>query len=761
MPGSIAARTMAWQRRMGGIAGPLSASGESTNDNPVTVELLLAGEWVDIAESGYVLVRDSGGNIRITYGIQGNEGSQTERGSASLQLRNTDGRFSPRNPSGPYYGLIGRNTPMRISVPNGTGGKSYRIWGEVAEWAPNWDISGNDVWTDVTVVGILQRLGQGPAPERSTIYNAVTDPPIGELIAYWPCEDPEGSIEFASALANGSPMTWSGTPVLATYTGFGASDPLPTITDTALTGGVAKYSVTSVTQYQARFLLAVPAAGFANVDVIFRMQVAEVAAGASFLDYFDVHYNDPPGGLGSFGGIGTLTLQAKDGDELTVGAAASTTMDVRGRQLRVSLENSISGSTITSTLRVLDINTGETDTAQTTISSTSISRVISMSLGPTTSGGSAGLAYGAVGHLTLQNTITSITDIARAIQPSGEAAGRRIQRICAEEGIPFGWVGDLDETVAMGSQPRVNPVSVMQEAMQADGGFLYENRDVLGLGYRTRESITNQDPALVLSYTAHNLSEVPVPLEDDRFIQNKITITVNGVSATYEETEGTLSTALWPEGVGEYGTDLELNLASTDEANLLDHAAWRVHIGTVDEARYPQISVNLAHSSITPDMRRAILGLRVGDRIQVENPPAWLPPDTIDQIILGLEESISHFEHRLTFLCSPASPYNSIGYLDNAEARLDTDGSELAAAVTSSDTSLSVAASTGHVTLWTTDSADLPFDIRVGGEVMTVTAVSGASSPQTFTVTRSVNGVTKAHAAGADVRLATPTYLGL
>ena len=59
-------------------------------------------------------------------------------------------------------------------------------------------------------------------------------------------------------------------------------------------------------------------------------------------------------------------------------------------------------------------------------------------------------------------------------------------------------------------------------------------------------------------------------------------------------------------------------------------------------------------------------------------------------------------------------------------------------------------------------AADLPFDVRVGvGERMPVTAVSGSTSPQTFTVTRGVNGVQLAHAAGADVRLWTPAYRSL
>lgn len=67
-----------------------------------------------------------------------------------------------------------------------------------------------------------------------------------------------------------------------------------------------------------------------------------------------------------------------------------------------------------------------------------------------------------------------------------------------------------------------------------------------------------------------------------------------------------------------------------------------------------------------------------------------------------------------------------------------------------SETSFTVTTASGY--LWTTAAAQFPFNIMVGGERMTVTAISGASNPQTFTVTRSVNGVVKSHAAGAEVR---------
>jgi hypothetical protein len=48
----------------------------------------------------------------------------------------------------------------------------------------------------------------------------------------------------------------------------------------------------------------------------------------------------------------------------------------------------------------------------------------------------------------------------------------------------------------------------------------------------------------------------------------------------------------------------------------------------------------------------------------------------------------------------------------------------------------------------------------IGGEVMTISGISGATSPQTFTISaRSVNGVVKEHAAGKPVNLARPNRL--
>jgi hypothetical protein len=712
----IAPFVSAFRRRLANLPGPAVGTGEASNGQPVMVELFVGGVWVDI--TSYCMVRDDSGQISLSYGITGGEGSQTDRAQGGLQLRNPDGRFSPRTPTGAYFGQIGRNTPLRISTPDGSGGKSYRLWGEVTEWAAGWDPTGSDVWSDVSVSGIIQRLAQAPAPERSVIYTAVMDPVASSVVAYWPCEDASDATSIASAMVSGSPMSITGTAELASYTGANASDPLPVLTSATLSGGVAKYDDPSGTQI--RFLCFIPAAGLSDGKVICSIDQVDYSAGAP--QFWEVYYSTTDAS-------NSLVLRTCASDGTFLGVILPHTLDVRGRLLYVSVELPESGTGTTRALRLKDIATSQTYSVTDSAVLPTLTRVTRVQFGPASRSavgpiGTAFLPGVAVGHVTVENAITDMDALGVRLNPVGERAGRRIQRLCAEEGIPFDWVGDLDDTVALGAQGRQNLLSLVQEAVLADGGLLYENRGVLGLGYRTRASLYVQDPALILDYPSYNLAAVPVPVEDDRFVQNKVTVTVNGVAGLYEATDGTLSTALPPAGMGVYGSDVTLNLADSKSTTLRDQAAWRVRLGTVDEARFPQISVNLIHPSITPDMRRAILALRLGDRVQITNPPSWLPPDTIDQLVLGMSETITHFEHRLTFTCAPASPYNQVGFLDGSTARLDTDDSVLLSAPSTVDTTLDVAPVLDPTMLWTTDVAEVPWDIRVGGEVMRVTTVA-------------------------------------
>lgn len=95
--------------------------------------------------------------------------------------------------------------------------------------------------------------------------------------------------------------------------------------------------------------------------------------------------------------------------------------------------------------------------------------------------------------------------------------------------------------------------------------------------------------------------------------------------------------------------------------------------------------------------------------------------------------------------------------------RVDTDGCTLNGSLSSTSTIVNVTTAVGE-TPWVDSAAhpeDFPFDVRVGGEVMTVTSCTGTALSQTFGVIRSVNGIVKAHASGTAVRLARPAITAL
>lgn len=733
MPGGVAARVAGWQRRMAALPGPFGAPGEQPSGD-LTVELYVGGSWVDLTAAGLVYERDK---VTITRG-QSDEGSELDRSTCRLTLNNRDGRFSPRYPEGPYYGLIGRNTPLRVSVQRGNE-KAYRFWGEVTAWPSKWDTSGNDVWVEIEARGVLRRLTQGNSPLNSTMYRGLLTLAANPPVAYWPCEDAEGSTVLASALDGGRPMTITGSPTLAGYEGFACSKPLPLVGNSSWRGVVPGYTNTG--ENQVRFLLQIPDGGMTNGAVVIRLIMTGGAR------RWDLVYTTAS--------AGTLTLYIYDEDGVELDSSSVTDFDgsLRRMTIAASLENFIFTRWEWGSAQVTD---GIAVTYSDAISGVGPGIVSRVEIDP-----DGVLDQVAVGHISVHAGITSLTDLAYELMAyEGETAGRRVERLCGEEGLGFESIGDLDDTVAMGTQGVATLLDLIRECAEADGGILYEPPTTLGLGYRARTSLYNQDASLALDYAAGHLFGELLPVDDDLNTRNDITVSRSGgSSARTELSTGALSVLPPPDGVGRYAETVTLNVETDDP--LADQAGWRLHLGTVDEARYPRVTVHLGRRVVTESttLRTDTLGLRPGDRLTISSLPVWLPPDDASQLVIGLSEQIDKFEHVITFNCVPESPWRVATVDGGSTARVGTDGSELATGVDSDDTSLSVSVTAGE--LWTTDAGEAPFDVLVGGEVMTVTAVSGASSPQTFTVTRSVNGVTKPHQPGTAVVLAQPAIVAL
>jgi hypothetical protein len=202
----------------------------------IMVELDVGGTWTDIGD--WVYQRDV---IRISSG-QPDETTAPQPSQCALTLNNRDGRFTLRNPLGAYYGLISRNSQLRVSVQSAPGTASalvLRFWGEVSEWPPAWDPTGTDVYCQITASGVLRRLGMG-----SVLSSAMRRYWHGQRglasapVAYWTCEDKDGSGSLASAIG-GNPMQLSGSPSLASNNDFIGSDALPVLALSSWTGAVS------------------------------------------------------------------------------------------------------------------------------------------------------------------------------------------------------------------------------------------------------------------------------------------------------------------------------------------------------------------------------------------------------------------------------------------------------------------------------------------------------------------------------------------
>ena len=608
--------------------------------------------------------------------------------------------------------------------------RNDRFIGEIADFVPSADITGVDRTVTIRASGVLRRLQQGESPLLSPIRRAITrlDPAPQ---AYWPLEDEEGSANLAAASADTKPMTYLGTPTLASHSGFEPNKPILAVNNARLTGIVPSYTDTD--EIQVRFLVYFPSSGMANGDV-----VCSVYTGGA-LARIDLQWLTG----------GSLRLLGYDADSTLTHTGTTFGFGAITKNWRFSIELTQNGSDVDYGVWAIDPGIVGAGGGSGTFATATIGRCTRVVVNPNRECA----ATMAIGHVTVETAVSGELDqlYYELDAWEGERASTRIARLCKEEGVSSVFKRDY-ETSQMGPQSVSSLVSLLRECETADGGILFEPRHVFGLAYIGRRAMYGLPASVELDCAANELSRQLAPVFDDSSIRNDVTVSrTDGSSARATDSASVAAN-------GRYDEDVTLNLHSDDV--LQDHAAWRVHLGTVEGARFPRITVNRARTQIASDasLDQALLDLDVGNRVDVLNPGTWANYGDVRLLVVGLTEYLTNFEHTLTFNCQPFEPWN-VGIYDDPDSRYDTSGSELGADIDADDVTFSGVTTSGP--RWTTDDAEFPFDIVMDGEVMTVTDIANTTSPQTFTVTRSVNGVVKAHSAGASFGLARPVYYGL
>lgn len=600
--------------------------------------------------------------------------------------------FVSSDGSTPVAGGIGLMTQV-VGTPAGPVKFSYddltitdpvggiRFVGEVTSWPSRWDVDGQDVWVPVEAAGILRRLGQGDSPLGSTLTRARGGPNRNPaIVAYWPLEDEDGATQAASSLG-GSPMVVTGTPTFAAYDGFISSAPVPTMGSARFVGHVPEHNTTD--QIGVAVLVFVPAAALGQELVSVR------TTGTASL--WVVRYEGAGGDL-------SLTVYDTAGTQLATSGTINWNIDGKPQQLRLRIRKS--GADAVCTLETAEIKaTGVEGIVSWTVTATgkTVGRAVRASLAY-----NQGLTDVAMGHLGVSNSAEDPDGSDEPFHPflgdlnayGSERACQRLRRLCAEEGIAYTAIGDHDATEPMGPQRIATLLELLEEAAAAEAGVLHETRYQLGLTGRTRETLYQHNqslihldrPVLALDYAAGHVSPPFEPIDDDAAVRNDVTVQrAGGSSARSVQESGPLSVHPPPAGVGRYDESVTLALHSDDQ--VAHHAGWQRHLGTVDEPRYPTVTVDLAAN---PSLIEEVTAVESGDRLTVANPPSWLPRGTVALLAYGYTETIDRYWWTWTASCAPATPWR-VGVLDNAVlGRLDTDGSRLAAAVTAGATSLSV-----------------------------------------------------------------------
>lgn len=636
--------------------------------------------------------------------------------------------------------------PITISVDNVTI-RVPRFAGEIAYWPQRWDESGHDFYVPLEASGVKRRLGQGSAPVQSAMRTSVLSLTSSTVLAYWPCEDGADSTQVR-ALIGTAPLGVVGTVKFADFGGFNCSLPLPSFNGGSFQGRISAY--TAGTGLTFTHLLHMTTSEPADDQPISRFFTT------GSVNQWELHYRT--GGKYSLVAYASGTL-VWDTGPIAFFDVTDTLLD-RLWMLSVTLQQV--GANINISTDFLKVGSTLSGGNSGTLNSRTFGNITSVTFDP-----NRVMTGVSVGHILVRNTLGNIFDTSHGLNAfsgpaiiGGETALARMDRLTFQEGLAFEFRGTFAMTPLVGPQRPLPLLTLLEEAGDADMGLLHEARSASSLYYRAQRTLYNQTPVFSLDYNAGQVAPPLEPVDDDQQTRNDITATrTDGSSFELFLSSGRLAvTNPWQGGVGVYTDAVTVNVDF--DTQLPDVAGWRLLTGTVDEARYPTITVRLHSQAVSSvaNLDNQILSANAGDRLQITNLPALVTPNAIDQIARGYTEVIEPFSHTITFVCAPASPYNVLQPTTAGLMTVDSGASTLAApGATTTATTLSVAVATGSA-LWITGSVN--FDIVIEGERVTVTNISGASSPQTFTVTRSVNGVVKAHAAGVAVALYRASLVG-
>jgi hypothetical protein len=588
--------------------------------------------------------------------------------------------------------------------------QQVRFRGEVTAWPSRWDTGGFDVWVEIEGHSLLRRYGQGTKALESTMRRRI--PTDSTILAYWPMEDGEDATQFYSPMEGVLPLTFTGDVNPAGHPGPDGSKDLPSFGTGSSWYGSVPGPDTSADAYQVEWIV----------------NVQQAVATAHTIQRF-----------GALGTVRLLSFRVDSGGAQidgrdrtgTVVFSQSTVLDMSehiNNWVRWQFRAEQNGGNVDYAMTWVPIG-GVGGTVTGSYAGT-VGRITSVSGLDSFPASLDGLAWG---QLAVFNTDLTLIYNDADIAFAGESARDRFIRLVGEEGVPYQLIGEDDNTPNMGPQRPSKLLSLLQECADADRGILADSRDDITdsrFVFIHKDALYNGRPRLILGYQDDGEVHAPLdPTDDDLYVRNDVTATrVQGSSARVEQLTGRNSTLEPPNGIGSgYDSEVEVNVHKDEQ--LIHHAGWEVHLGTWDEERYPTVLLKLqAAPSLIPNA----VFLFPGTRIRITDLPAWLPPGDIELMVRGYEETLAQYTWEIQLQCVPARPWDAakLEWLTRITNKLDTDGSELAEALDTTETAIDIQTTTYPT--WTDDSEEFPYSLVTGGERMIAVVPGGFTNTNPF-----------------------------
>lgn len=558
--------------------------------------------------------------------------------------------------------------------------------------------------------------------------------PTTAPVVYWPMEDGDRATQVLSGLVGGSAMSISGSPDFAADTGYPCSAPLMHMGDAELVGIVPEYDDTNQA-FTITFCLTMPASD-------------EAATGTDLLQFYtngtawswDLQY--------TANGNGSLKLLVHNAAFTQLYSSGDIDFGLRGIRAEVTLILRQNGGNVQYNLFTHELDGTGGGVGPTNVTGVStLGKVTMMRANP-----AGGYRSVTMGHLTgVPDIWESDATFPDFLGWTNQATLHRLYRLCWEEGIPFYSRTSWDViTTNLGPQKTETLLTLLSQGPVSDGGFLYGPKGAFALEYCSRGALLNQTPVVTIDTAAGHILPPFNPIRDYSRVRNRVTVSrIDGSSTTVDMEEGRLSVLAPPEGIGVRDKPFTLSLGS--DVQTINQANYRLGVGTVDSNRVSELRLTSAATNSISLER--LMSLDIGRRIDVtglESKDIYRP---ISLLITGYTLRLGTPEMpTISLNCAPYEPFRVLALTGDEFGMLTQTDTETGSTLTTSQTgSLTLVTPSGR-SLWTTDAADFPQNIFIGGEEITIDSVTGDTSPQTANIiARGVNAVTKAHPVGRSV----------